>query len=27
LDFSTAHGAYLTGLTAADQVLKARKAA
>jgi monoamine oxidase len=27
LDFSTAHGAYLTGFTAADQVLKARKAA
>jgi len=27
LDFSTAHGAYLTGLAAADQVLKARKAA
>jgi len=27
LDFSTAHGAYLTGIAAADQVLKARKAA
>ncbi|MGN6572066.1 MAG: flavin monoamine oxidase family protein [Pseudolabrys sp.] len=26
LDFSTAHGAYLTGLAAAGQVLKARKA-
>ena len=27
LDFSTAHGAYLSGLAAADQVLQARKAA
>ena len=25
LDFSTAHGAYLTGLAAAEQVLAARK--
>jgi len=27
LDFSTAHGAHLTGLAAADQVLKLQKAA
>jgi monoamine oxidase len=25
LDFSTAHGAYLTGLAAADEIIVARK--